>query len=105
MNRFPQQAMVLAAGLGTRLRPLTERIPKCMVPVLGKPLMQHTIERLAASGVSHIVINLCHLPQVIEDHFGNGRRWGLKITYTRESEPLGTSGGVKNAARFFKGPF
>ncbi|HSJ59155.1 MAG TPA: nucleotidyltransferase family protein [Anaerolineae bacterium] len=101
----PTSAMILAAGAGTRLRPLTERVPKCMVPVRGKPLLEHTIEWLAQSGVTRIVINVCYLPQVVTDHFGDGSRWGVSITYSPEAEPMGTAGGVKRAAHFFDGPF
>ncbi|MDH7475743.1 MAG: nucleotidyltransferase family protein [Anaerolineae bacterium] len=97
--------MILAAGRGTRLRPLTERIPKCMVPVGGKPILEHTIEWLQRYGVTDLVINLCHLPDVVMNHFGDGSRWGVQITYSLEKEPLGTAGGVRNVAWFFEGPF
>jgi NDP-sugar pyrophosphorylase family protein len=97
--------MVLAAGRGTRLRPLTDRLPKCMVPVGGKPLLEHTIDWLQGFGVAEIIINLSHLPDVIRGHLGDGKRWGVQITYSLEAEPLGTAGGVKNAARSFDGPF
>ena len=97
--------MVLAAGHGTRLKPLTDRIPKAMVPVGGKPILEHTIEALRRSGVEELVVNLCHLPHVVSDHLGDGGRWGVKITYSIEKEALGTAGGVKKAASFFDGPF
>jgi len=97
--------MVLAAGRGIRLRPLTDRLPKCMVPVAGKPLLEHTIEWLRGFGVTEVVINLSHLPDVIRGHLGDGGRWGVRITYSLEAEPLGTAGGVKRAAGFFDGPF
>jgi NDP-sugar pyrophosphorylase family protein len=102
---YPTKAMILAAGQGTRLRPLTENIPKCMVPIAGKPLLEHTVEWLHRHGVVELVINLCHLPEAIVKHFGDGRQWGVHITYSLEPEPLGTAGGVRNAARFFDGPF
>jgi hypothetical protein len=84
--------MVLAAGRGARLRPLTDRLPKCMVPIGGKPLLEHTIEWLRGFGVTEVVINLSHLPGVIRDHLGDGERWGVRITYSLEAEPLGTAG-------------
>jgi hypothetical protein len=84
--------MVLAAGRGTRLRPLTDRLPKCMVPIGGKPLLEHTIEWLRGFGVTEVIINLSHLPDVIRDHLGDGERWGVRITYSLEAEPLGTAG-------------
>lgn len=101
----PVKAMLLAAGSGTRLRPLTERVPKCMVPVWGKPVLQHNIEWLARHGVTDLVINLCHLPEVVMDHLGDGGRWGVRIIYSVEKEPLGTAGGVKNVERFFNRSF
>jgi NDP-sugar pyrophosphorylase family protein len=76
-----------------------------MVPLAGKPLLEYTVEWLCWHGVVELVINLCHLPDVVMDHFGDGSRWGVHITYSLEREPLGTAGGVKNAAHFFDGPF
>jgi NDP-sugar pyrophosphorylase family protein len=76
-----------------------------MVPVAGKPLLEYTIEWLQGFGVTEVVINLSHLPDVIRSHLGDGNRWGVRITYSMETEPLGTAGGVKKAARFFDGPF
>lgn len=99
------KAMLLAAGQGTRLRPLTERIPKCMVPLSGKPLLEYTIEWLRRYDVTQIIINLYHLPEAIRGYFGDGQKWGVRITYSLEDKPLGTAGGVKNAAWFFDGPF
>lgn len=99
------KAMILAAGEGTRLKPLTKSVPKCMAPIGGKPLVEHTIERLHQYGITEIIINLHHLPHVVMDHFGDGRKWGVNITYSNEKEPLGTAGGVKNVEWFFDGPF
>jgi NDP-sugar pyrophosphorylase family protein len=99
------KAMILAAGQGTRLRPITEHIPKCMVSIGGKPVLEHTIEWLRRYGVTELIINLCHLPEVVMNHFSDGSKWGVKITYSIEEEPLGTAGGVKNVAWFFDGTF
>jgi mannose-1-phosphate guanylyltransferase len=93
----PDTAMVLAAGRGTRLHTVTDRLPKCMVPIAGRPLIEHTVERLAHQGVTRIIINLHHLGEVIAEHFGDGRRFGVEIRYSREEELLGTAGGVKRA--------
>ena len=101
----PQKAMILAAGQGTRLRPLTESIPKCMVPLAGKPLLEHTILWLRKYGVMDLMINLHHLPHVVRDYFGDGQKWGVNITYSVEEQALGTAGGVKNVDWFFDGPF
>lgn len=101
----PTRAMVLAAGLGSRLRPLTDAVPKPMLPVRGKPLLEHHVEALAAAGIREIVINLHHLPDVIVDHFGDGQGWGVRITYSHEPELLGTAGAVKRVAHLFTEPF
>jgi len=93
--------MLLAAGMGTRLRPLTERLPKCMVPVGGKPILEHNIEWLKKYGFTDVMINLHYLPQVVMGYFGDGSKWGVKIKYSVEKEILGTAGGVKNVAWFF----
>jgi len=99
------KAMILAAGQGMRLRPLTENVPKCMIPIGGKPILEGTIEWLRAYGVEEVIINLNYLPHVVTDHFGDGTRWGIKIMYSIEDRALGTAGGVKNVAWFFDGPF
>lgn len=99
---MPTKAMLLAAGKGTRLRPVTATMPKCMVPVRGKPMLQHNIEWLRRFGVTELVINLSYLPDAVVDHFGDGSEWGVSITYSREEELLGTAGGVKKVASFFE---
>jgi mannose-1-phosphate guanylyltransferase len=97
--------MILAAGSGTRLRPLTDRLPKCMVPLAGKPLLEHTITRLPDYGVTELIINLCFMPEAVIDYFGDGHRWGVHIRYSLEAEALGTAGGVKKVADYFDEPF
>jgi NDP-sugar pyrophosphorylase family protein len=99
------KAMLLAAGEGRRLRPLTNTVPKCMVEVEGKPILERNIEWLCQHGVKELVINLHHLPHIIQNYFGAGSRWGVQITYSLEKEILGTAGGVRNVAWFFDGPF
>lgn len=101
----PSKAMVLAAGEGLRLRPLTERLPKCMIRVGGKPVLEHTLAWLRRHGVTEVIVNLYHRPEAIREHFGDGRQWGLRLAYSDEDQPLGTAGGVKKAAWFFDGPF
>jgi mannose-1-phosphate guanylyltransferase len=101
-----RRAMLLAAGGGTRLRPLTDRRPKPMVEVGGRPLMEHTVLQLARAGVRELVINLHHCADAIRDHFGDGTRYGVRIAYSYEPELLGTSGGVKRAGAYLEGePF
>jgi len=102
---FPKKAMILAAGLSTRLGPLTDDRPKCMMLLGGKPLLEYTVEWLRDFGVTHIIINLCYLPETIRSYFEDGRTWGVQITYSQEEKPLGTAGGVKKVAWFFDGPF
>ena len=97
--------MVLAAGRGTRLRPLTDAIPKAMVPFAGKPLLEYVVRLLARHGFDDLVINLHHLPQVIADYFGDGRAWGVSIAYSLEDDLLGTAGAARQVADFFDGPF
>jgi mannose-1-phosphate guanylyltransferase len=94
------RAMVLAAGLGTRLRPITYEIAKPMVPVLDRPVMAHIVDLLERSGVEEIVANLHHFPDPIRDYFGE------RIAYRYEEELLGTAGGVRNCADLLgDGPF
>lgn len=95
-------AMVMCAGLGTRLRPLTYSLPKPMVPVANRPVLAYTLENLKKHGVDRVVINLSYMPEVIQNYFGDGSRWGLKIHYSLEKEPLGTAGGVKNVEKIFQ---
>ncbi len=89
------KAFILAAGLGTRLRSLGLDLPKVMVPIGGKPLLQHHLELLSRQGIREFIINLHHLPERITDYFGDGSAFGVKITYSLEPELLGTAGAVK----------
>ena len=97
--------MLLAAGRGTRLRPMTETVSKCMVEIAGKPVLEHNVEWLREFGVTDIVINLHYLPETVMNHFGDGSRFGVRITYSHEPELLGTAGAVKKVAAFFDAPF
>ncbi len=92
--------MVLAAGLGTRLRPITAAMPKPMVPVLNRPVMEHIVALLARHGFIETIANLHWFPPLVEAHFGDGSRFGVELTYSREEQLLGTAGGVRNAAEF-----
>lgn len=98
--------MILAAGLSTRLRPLTAETPKCMIEIDGRPLLAYTIEHLRGYGVCDLVINLCHWPDRVIDYFGDGRDWGVRIAYSVEADvPLGTAGGLRKAAHHFDQTF
>ena len=94
-------AMILAAGRGERLRPLTDHTPKPLIEVGGKPLIEHHLERLAAAGITRVVINLAHLGEQIRQHLGDGDHWGISIEYSvegeRAEEALETAGGIRQA--------
>jgi len=93
------KAMILAAGRGERMRPLTDTRPKALLPVGGKPLIEWHIEKLAAAGFSAIVINHAHLGELIEAALGDGERFGVDIMYSPEAAALETAGGIVNALR------
>ena len=86
----------MAGGEGTRLRPLSLGWPKPMTPLLGRPVMEHIIGLLKRHGITDICVTLCYKPQTVMDHFGDGQRLGVQLTYFVEDEPLGTAGSVKN---------
>ncbi|HOT74244.1 MAG TPA: nucleotidyltransferase family protein [Candidatus Wallbacteria bacterium] len=93
-------AMILCAGFGTRMHDFTKDLPKPMLQIGPKPLLEYTITHLAKSGITNIVINLHYLPEKITAHFGDGRRFGVNISYSPEEKPLGTAGAVKKAEAF-----
>ena len=98
-------AMVLAAGKGTRLSALTETIPKPMLPVAGRPVLAHILAWLRRYGVRQVAINLHHHPESIRNYFGSGSDFAMDIIYSEEPELLGTAGGVKKMESFFHDPF
>jgi NDP-sugar pyrophosphorylase family protein len=95
------KAMVLAAGVGSRLRPLTDQIPKALLDVGGAPMIERVIRRLMAAGVTELIVNLFHLGDRIVEYLGSQSNFGIRIEFTREAELLDTGGGLKHAARFF----
>ncbi len=97
------KAMILAAGEGRRLRPLTNATPKPMLPVGGRPLLDHLVELVRAHGVREIAINLHHQPEAVRSHLGDGERFGVRIVYSQEERLLGSAGGVKRMQSFFAG--
>ena len=99
------QAIVLVGGEGTRLRPLTYRTPKPMVPIVGVPFLVRTMERLHEAGILDVVFAAGYMPQQITDYFGDGSQFGMRITYAIEETPLGTAGALKNVAEHIRGPF
>jgi len=95
------RAMVMAAGLGTRLRPLTYEVPKPVVPVVNRPVMEHILELLPGHGFTEVISNLHWFPDTIRNRIGDGSSVGVDLTYSYEEELLGTAGGVRNVAGFF----
>ena len=99
------KAMILAAGMGTRLRPLTDNRPKCLMPLAGRPLIEWTITWLKKYGVTACIINLHYLQEQVKDFIGDGSQFGLEVHYSFEPVLLGTAGAVKKVADFFDEPF
>ena len=94
----PVEAVIVAGGFGTRLRPLTDRRPKHLLEVGGVPFLEHQISRLALAGVQHVVVATSYHADLFEPVLGDGSRWGLRLVYVREEEPLGTAGAIRNVS-------
>ncbi|MDA8235139.1 MAG: NDP-sugar synthase [Clostridia bacterium] len=99
------KAMVMAAGVGTRLEPLTYEVPKPMVPVVNRPVMEHIIGLLQQHGITDIIANTYYLPGRIKEYFGDGRDFGVNLHYSQETKLMGTAGGVKNNQWFLDDTF
>src|SRR5579883_1246273 len=97
--------MILAAGEGTRLAPLTERQPKPILPVLNRPHLAHTLALLRDAGIDQAVVNLHHRSARMIETLGDGSRWGISLAYSPEERLLGTAGAVKRAEKHFPDPF
>jgi NDP-sugar pyrophosphorylase family protein len=95
------KAMVFAAGLGERLRPLTEKLPKALIPVAGRPMIEYPLLLLRRYGIREVIINLHHLGDKIRQHLKDGNKLGLEIAYSEEKELLDTGGGLLKAKEFF----
>lgn len=95
------KAMILAAGVGSRLDPLTRNLPKPLVPIVNKPVMEHIVERLASNGFTELMVNLHYLGDQIRGYFGDGSKWGIKIHYSVEEKLWGDAGSVKRCEDFF----
>lgn len=99
MGTFNMKAMIFAAGLGTRLRPLTDTVPKALVPVGDVPMLQRIIDKLYSAGIDEIVVNVCHLKQKVYDYLaGNRQKAEVRLSDEDGTEPLETGGGIKHAA-------
>ena len=103
------KGMILAAGKGTRIKPISYAIPKPMVPILGKPVMESMIQLFAKHGIDKIVVNTSHLAEIIENYFGDGHHFNVQLSYSYEakevdgeyvSQALGSAGGMKKIQDF-----
>jgi mannose-1-phosphate guanylyltransferase len=102
MPREPLEAILLVGGQGTRLRPLTLSAPKPLLPTAGVPFLCHQFARAAAAGITHVVLATCYQAEMFRECFGDGARFGLSIDYVTEEVPLGTGGGIRNAASLLR---
>ena len=94
LEELPVQAVIMAGGLGTRLRPLTDDTPKPMLQIAGQPLLERTVRQLRDAGIQHINVTTHYLPEKIIEHFGDGEHFGVHMNYVAEDEPLGTAGSL-----------
>jgi dTDP-glucose pyrophosphorylase/CBS domain-containing protein len=99
-RKLALSAVVMAGGFGTRLMPLTEKVPKPMLPVGGRPLLELTIARLRRAGIKNVNVTTHYLPETISDYFGTGETFGVRLNYLQEEHPLGTAGGIQLLKQF-----
>lgn len=102
---YEYDALIMAGGFGTRLSPLTDKVPKPMLCVAGKPMLERTVCQLRDSGVSHIYISVHYLPEIIKEYFDDGEKFGVEISYLHEAVPLGTGGCLSLLGRFARNLF
>ena len=102
---MPIKALILAGGLGTRLRPVLKDLPKPMAPVAGKPFLEHLIKYLKKQEITDIILCLYYMPEKIINYFKNGKHLGVNITYSIETSPMGTAGAIKKAAKHLNDTF
>jgi len=101
----PNSAFILVGGKGERLYPLTKEVPKPLLKIGDKPILEWVVERLASYNVNKIVLGVGHLSHKLENYFGSGEKWGVNIEYNLEDGPLGTGGALKHAEKFFDNTF
>lgn len=99
------KALFLAGGMGTRLKPLTDKLPKPMVPIMNRPLLERSMANLRRCGINEIVISTCYKSGYIKEYFGDGSGFGLKIEYISEDIPLGTGGAIKKTGHLYRDTF
>jgi NDP-sugar pyrophosphorylase family protein len=98
------KALILIGGMGTRLRPLTCHTPKPLLPIINRPFLEYQFELLKKHGIKEVILCVAYLPHEFENYFGDGKKWGLKLHYVHEKEPLGTGGAIRNAAEYINEP-
>jgi NDP-sugar pyrophosphorylase family protein len=101
----PQKALILMGGKGTRLRPITYKIPKCMMDVNGKTLTEHLFDLLKKYGIRDMILSVGYMKEKVKEYYGDGSKFGVNITYVEEDEPLGTAGPIKLAKEHLKDSF
>lgn len=99
------KAIILAGGLGTRLRPLTESTPKPLLPIKGKPIVEHALLNFKKHNITEVVFSIGYRADLIKEYFGDGSKWGINIEYCVEDEPLGTGGAIRKATEGVKETF
>lgn len=99
------KALIAAGGFGTRMNELTRNVPKPMLPLQGKPILEYSINLCVRHGIRDIAISVLYLSNVIKSHFGNGEKFGVNLSYIEEPEPLGTAGALRLAKHLFDEPF
>lgn len=99
------KAFILAAGVGNRLRPLTLKLPKPMIPLVNKPVIAHTLDNLKKHNINSVVMNLHFMADIISSYFGDGHNIGMEINYSKEENLLGTAGGLKKCKKYFDSTF
>lgn len=104
-ENVPKQALILAGGKGTRLTPITREIPKPLVPLHGKPVLEYSLDLFKKFGIKDILISIGFKGEKIKEYFGDGKRFSVNITYIEEAGPLGTAGPLRLAKKFIKGSF
>ncbi|MBS3131995.1 NTP transferase domain-containing protein [Candidatus Woesearchaeota archaeon] len=101
----PQKAVLLVGGKGTRLRPITNKIPKCMIDINGKTMLEHLFDLLKKYSIREIILSVGYLKEKVKEYYGDGSKFGVSIVYIEEDEPLGTAGPLKLAKRYLTGSF
>jgi mannose-1-phosphate guanylyltransferase/phosphomannomutase len=91
------KAVLMAGGFGTRIQPLTQSVPKPMVPLIGRPMMEHIVAKVREAGITEIVVLLYYMPEVIRGYFGDGSKFGVRLDYVLPDDDYGTAGAVKCA--------